>query len=171
MSQGSRPLKPEEIALWFAVARHVTPRSGFAPVAEPAHHKALPAPVQRHNPPALPPAPQSPLPLVPLEPQLRRQLTRGRRDIDAKLDLHGLNQAQAHQALRDFLLSAQARGDRLVIIITGKGRGEETGVLRRSVPHWLSAPELRSLVLSFEQAAPHHGGAGALYVRLRRLRG
>jgi len=64
-----------------------------------------------------------------------------------------------------------------VLVITGKGAAatgaslfEERGVLRRIVPHWLRLPELRPLVLGFEEAAQHHGGAGALYVRLRKRR-
>jgi DNA-nicking Smr family endonuclease len=78
--------------------------------------------------------------------------------------------------LRGFLLHAQGRGDRLVLVVTGKGVSKgaaslsdfEPGVLRRSVPHWLQAPEMRGIVLGFEEAARSHGGSGALYVRLRR---
>ena len=79
--------------------------------------------------------------------------------------------------LRQFLFNAQGSGAKLVLIITGKGgRSQdlaswhsETGVLRRSVPQWLRAPEMRGVVIGFEEAAHHHGGAGALYVRIRRL--
>ena len=92
------------------------------------------------------------------------------------MDLHGLRQDQAHGVLRQFLFTAQARGAKLVIVITGKGGRSsdlaswhsETGVLRRSVPQWLRAPELRGVVIGFEEASQHHGGAGALYVRIRR---
>jgi DNA-nicking Smr family endonuclease len=73
-----------------------------------------------------------------------------------------------------FLHRAQARGHALVLVITGKGtaapHGAERGVLRRAVPLWLALPELRALVIGFEEAAPAHGGAGALYVRIRRSR-
>ena len=89
-----------------------------------------------------------------------------------------MTQAQAHQALRGFLLYAQAQGDRLVLVVTGKGapkaRGceasgfDEPGVLRRIVPHWLHAPTCAAIVLGFEEAGRAHGGSGALYVRLRR---
>ena len=86
-----------------------------------------------------------------------------------------MNQAEAHQALRGFLRYSQARGAKLVIVVTGKGGplgepmfGEERGVLRRLTPHWLREPDLRSIVLGFEEAGRAHGGAGALYVRLRR---
>ena len=118
----------------------------------------------------------APPPLAPLERKLKRDLARGRGGVDSALDLHGLNQAEAHHALRSFLVDAQARGHRLVIVVTGKGRAgasswiDEPGVLRRLAPHWLRAAELRGIVLGFEEAARAHGGAGALYVRLRRAR-
>ncbi len=83
-------------------------------------------------------------------------------------------QSQAHAALTGFLLQARAAGHSYVLVVTGKG-GEgyadpfgERGVLRRSVPHWLRGPDLRAIVHGFEEAARHHGGGGALYVRLRR---
>ena len=120
----------------------------------------------------------APAPLAPLERRLRRALARGRVAVDAALDLHGMTQAQAHRALRAFLLAAQARGLRLAVVVTGKGgaklgldgatRFDEPGVLRRLVPHWLREPHLRGVVLGFEEAGRAHGGAGALYVRLRR---
>ena len=89
------------------------------------------------------------------------------------MDLHGLTQSEAHGALLHFLHAASARGARLVLIITGKGgRGDgERGVLRRQVPQWLALPDLRDLVVGFEDAHVAHGGEGALYVRLRRRRG
>ncbi len=114
-------------------------------------------------------------PLAPLEKRLKRRLGVGKAQVDDVLDLHGMTQAQAHRALNNFLWRAAEDGARLVLVITGKGaprrRGggaPERGVLRRNVPHWLRAPELRAVVLSVEEAARPHGGAGALYVRLRR---
>jgi DNA-nicking Smr family endonuclease len=101
---------------------------------------------------------------------MKRGVARGKQAIDARLDLHGMTQAQAHTALLRFLHNAHARDARLVLVITGKGRGGEPGVLRRHVPHWLSLPEFRSLVVGFEDAHIVHGGEGALYVRLRRAR-
>jgi DNA-nicking Smr family endonuclease len=107
---------------------------------------------------------------------MKRGVVRGKQAIDARLDLHGLTQSEAHGALLRFLHTAQARDARLVLVITGKGsknlgRGGEPGVLRRQVPQWLGLPEFRSLVLGFEDAGARHGGEGALYVRLRRARG
>ncbi len=103
---------------------------------------------------------------------MRRSVARGKEAIDARLDLHGLTQAQAHSALSHFLRSASAREARLVLVITGKGaRGDgERGVLKRQVPQWLALPEFRGFVIGFEDAHIAHGGEGALYVRIRRPR-
>ena len=175
-----RRLSDEEIALWTEVARSVARRRG-ASLPTPSN---APAP----NPPP-PPAPAAdqrvaakratpdPAPLMPIERRLRRQLARGRGTIDDAIDLHGLTQAEAHQALRGFLRHSQATGARLVIVVTGKGGplgeggpwAQERGVLRRLAPHWLREPDLRPVVLGFEEAGRAHGGSGALYVRLRRL--
>jgi DNA-nicking Smr family endonuclease len=99
---------------------------------------------------------------------MRQKLARGHNMIDARIDLHGRTQVQAHRALRRFLLAAQAAGHRYVLIITGKGRDQEAGVLRRQVPMWLEAAEFRELVVGFDTAHVGHGGSGALYVRVRR---
>jgi DNA-nicking Smr family endonuclease len=178
--QRLRRLSDEEIALWTEVARTVARRHGAAlpapskPVGAARALAAAPIPAEpRAGRPAKPAAP----PLAPIERRLKRELARGRGAIDAALDLHGLTQAEAHQALRGFLRHSQARGARLVIVVTGKGgaleeRGawpNERGVLRRLTPQWLREPDLRSVVLGFEEAGRAHGGAGALYVRLRRL--
>ena len=176
-----RRLSDEEIALWTEVARSVarrrgatlpTPSSAVRPARAPA-----PPPTAATEPPAGRPAKASTPPLAPIERRLKRELARGRAAIDAALDLHGLTQAEAHQALRGFLRHSQARGARLVIIVTGKGGPldevgqwpNERGVLRRLTPQWLREPDLRSVVLGFEEAGRAHGGSGALYVRLRRL--
>ncbi len=106
-----------------------------------------------------------------LERRERVGLSRGTLPIEARIDLHGLRQADAHAALIGFVLRARQAGHARVLVVTGKGSDEpfsERGVLRRAVPHWLRGGELRALVLGFEEAARHHGGAGALYVRLRR---
>ncbi|MCJ2045917.1 Smr/MutS family protein [Methylobacterium sp. J-078] len=130
--------------------------------------------------PTPPPAPAAPVvaPAPPQAPGLERRvrlaLRRGALQVDARIDLHGMYQAEAHGALIGFLMRARASGHTHVLVVTGKGGPgydeafSERGVLRRSVPHWLRSPELRGVVLGFEEAARHHGGAGALYVRLRR---
>src|SRR6185437_14768111 len=103
--------------------------------------------------------------LAPLGRRMRQRVARGREAIDARMDLHGLTQAEAHAALSRFLYAASARGARLVLVITGKGGrgGGERGVLRRQVPHWLALPDMRELVIGFEDAHIAHGGEGALY--------
>jgi DNA-nicking Smr family endonuclease len=105
---------------------------------------------------------------------VRQRIARGSHVLGGRLDLHGMTQQQAHDALLGFLRSAQHRGDTLVLVITGNGAaGDEAGgrgVLRRQVPHWLRLPGVRDLVLGFEPAHVAHGGEGALYVRLRRQR-
>lgn len=118
--------------------------------------------------------PQHHAPSAGLERTAKVGLRRGRLPIEARIDLHGMVQAEAHAALTGFLLRARAAGHAYVLVVTGKGGPgyseafAERGVLRRSVPHWLRGPDLRGIVLGFEEAARHHGGGGALYVRLRR---
>ncbi len=134
-----------------------------APPAKRAAKVAPPAPpIARKNPPA--PQPTS------LSRRAKRGVASGKQAIDARLDLHGYTQTEAHPALLRFLRSANARDARLVLVITGKGRGGEPGVLRRQVPQWLGLPEFRELVVGFEDAHVAHGGEGALYVRVRRAR-
>ena len=99
---------------------------------------------------------------------MKQRVARGKEAIDARLDLHGFTQSEAHAALLRFLRNANARNARLVLVITGKGRGGEIGVLRRQVPQWLGLPEFREFVVGFEDAHITHGGEGALYVRVRR---
>lgn len=97
------------------------------------------------------------------------RLRRGMLPIEGTIDLHGMTQAEAHMALHQFIAGSQQRGRRCVLVITGKGSRSE-GVLRSAVPHWLNLPANRSLVLAFAYATPAHGGAGALYVLLKRRR-
>jgi len=180
----TRQLSSEEKRLWSHVARHVKPMRGKAlpPEPEPDEKPAkTPAPALTSPAPVLPPLPtQKPalLPLAPVERKTLQALRRGRKEVDSVIDLHGMRQEEAHFALLRFLHQAQTSGYGLVLVITGKGGAavstglfEERGVLRRMVPHWLRLPDLRHLVIGFEEASPQHGGSGALYVRLRRRRG
>ena len=170
-----RELTPEEQSLWARIARTINPLAGHTWPDEPA-----PAPEKKSAPrakakPALKPAPpapkaKAPPPLAPLEPKLAKNLKRGGA-VDARLDLHGLYQDEAHAKLLRFLRNQQGRGARVVLVITGKGRASGgAGVLRRLVPAWLSEPSLREIVLGFSEASTAHGGEGALYVRLRKAR-
>lgn len=108
----------------------------------------------------------------PLERPVQKKLAKGRLPIDAKIDLHGMVQSEAHDALYSFLCRAHRQGHRHVLIVTGKGRslGSE-GALKRVVPLWFSKPEFRMMISSYHEAAINHGGAGALYLRLAKLRG
>jgi DNA-nicking Smr family endonuclease len=175
-----RVLSQDERVLWTTFTRAIAPlRAGAAAEneGEPETPAVPPPQPSRAETPA--PAVAAPAQLTPLGRRLRRSVARGKEAIDAKLDLHGLTQAQAHAALLRFLRAASGRGARLVLVITGKGSGNlgargdgagERGVLKRQVPHWLSLPEFRSLVIGFEDAHVAHGGEGALYVRIRRSR-
>jgi len=180
-SSRRRVLTEEDRELWELVAKQVKPlrkhraiKVHAAPRAEPAPSaaaKPTPSPrplaqaaVSRPSKPAMPP-------LAPLGKRERTKLSRGRSEIEARLDLHGMTQMRAHRALTGFLHRAHHDGLTFVLVITGKGRsGGESGVLRRHVPEWLSLPEFRSFVVGFEEAAIGHGGEGALYVRIRRAR-
>jgi DNA-nicking Smr family endonuclease len=99
------------------------------------------------------------------------RLKRGRYKIEASLDLHGMNQAEAHRALTAFVGDSRDAGWRCLLIITGRGFGPSgPGVLKSSVPRWLEEPELRRQILATAPAQPRHGGAGAIYLLLRRRR-
>jgi DNA-nicking Smr family endonuclease len=181
MSSRRRVLSYEERVLWTTVTKAIEPLRAGAPIvsdeivdepAKPARAAARPAKTIQETKP-MPPPVQIKLaapPLTPLSRRMKRSVARGKEAIGGKLDLHGMTQSEAHAALFRFLRNAHARDARLVLVITGKGRGGEMGVLRRQVPQWLGLPEFRAFVIGFEDAALAHGGEGALYVRVRRAR-
>jgi DNA-nicking Smr family endonuclease len=97
------------------------------------------------------------------------RLKRGLHRIEARLDLHGMTQAEAHGALAAFIAASRTAGRRCVLVITGRGLGQNgPGVLKSSVPRWLEEPELRRHILAIAPAQPQHGGPGASYLLLRR---
>jgi DNA-nicking Smr family endonuclease len=169
-------LSDEELALWAHVVQTVKPMPGrkVPKLDQPA------APAVEVKPIGVfaglgttPPPPPALKPLVPLERRMRQRVTRGRAPIDGIIDLHGMRQDEAHRALLTFIHRKHHDGAAVVIVVTGKGGGDPTkerGVLRRMVPHWLADPGMRGYVLGYEEAAQHHGGGGALYVRIRRSR-
>jgi DNA-nicking Smr family endonuclease len=176
-----RGLSDEDEVLWSGFARSITPlrvlrqtnKSQSAPPADKSAPKPVKASTARLDAPPL----KKPPPLAPLDRRLKQRVARGRDPIDARIDLHGMTQSEAYRSLLGFLQRAQADGAKLVLVVTGKGESQqrrdrefERGVLKRQVPHWLSSPEFRSLVLGFDDAHVGHGGQGALYVRLRRPR-
>lgn len=202
--RGGRQMTPDEAELWRQLAHsldkvktkpRVAPRDAGLPAPPGPPVAALrEAPICSraaravHTPsPAAPPAVRSP---AEFDRRTRRLIATGRVPIEARLDLHGLNQAAAHARLRRFLANCQSNGHRMVLVITGKGgvrpltatlpssrerSGEgfspsSWGVLRRSVPQWLKEPEFTALVLGYAAAGVEHGGDGALYIRLRKAR-
>lgn len=198
------PLNRKDLKLWQKVADTVTPMEGKSAelmaliehidqrsLKEPTNQPDPDHPVQRrrankeemlilkqtgmggngkYRPQPLPP-------LSPIDRKEKKRIIQGRASIDARIDLHGMTQMQAHSALFGFLRSAHSQGHKHVLVITGKGSrgdtetysaGPEKGILRRVVPKWLSEPEIRSLIVGFEEAHRTLGGAGALHVRLRK---
>lgn len=188
-----RTLRPEERRIWAKVAATVTPRPGRFVAQpdetlddEPTQRKSRQSPQAKpkSTPPGLArfarqaggqPAHET------LERTLERsgekRVRRGQVDIDARLDLHGMTQIEARSALAAFLARLRERGGRCGLVITGKGRpladedvysGRGEGVLRRALPEWLAAPDLRALVAGYAPAHRRHGGEGAFYVFLKR---
>ena len=166
----ARRVRPEELRLWSLVAATVRPSPGRrAPRASleerqsspmiltaetlvrPIAHKSQPAPDD-------------------IEPNRKRHIVRGHQPLEARLDLHGLDQDRARATLESFLLRAQTDGHRSALVITGRGvQGD--GILRRRTPEWLSAQHLRPIVAGFSQAHQRHGGEGALYGGMEKKRG
>jgi len=197
--RAGQSLSEEERALWELAARDLKPIKGKkqrvhashdeaeeraprrAPEAKKADaarapQRAVAAPAKAAA--SAPPAPTG------LDRRTARQIGSGRIDIEARIDLHGMRQSEAHTELIRFLMQAYAGGKRLVLVITGKGgpvRGAghtrdhddlgtagERGVLKRNVPRWLAEPGLSAIVVGYTAAGARHGGEGALYVRLRK---
>jgi len=167
-------LSRSDLALWRAVTADILPLFGRvrpeAPAADPAPEAIAPKPVA--------PAPK-PRPQRALAPDIRigeqpggldrrrwRGLRRGDAASERTLDLHGSRVNDAHAALRAFLHDASADGVRTVTVVTGKGPQPDGGILKRELPHWLNAPDLRPLVLG--AAHPHPTNTGAVNILLRR---
>jgi len=183
-----RPPLPD-FHLWHDVARSVSPLRRTEQRLQRLEQETLPLPVA-------PPAPRlrTPTPIIQMpayrpdgrpgrgpgngiEPNLRKRLQRGTTEIDGTIDLHGMRQVEAQAALSRFIHARVARGDRTILVITGKGLKKlerdaativEAGVLRSMLPVWLTDPRLAPLVAGWDVAAQPHGGDGAFYVRLRR---
>jgi DNA-nicking Smr family endonuclease len=157
-----KPPRPKQIAAALAAEAKQTPKPAPKPGVRPALS------------PPLSPAASG------LDRQTARKLDKGHLAVEARLDLHGMRQRDAHAALRKFLKWAQGQGYRHVLVITGKGSSAEEkksfyeeearGVLRQAVPHWLSHGDLAPMIVSFAEAPRRLGGGGALYVRLRKFR-
>ena len=174
MSKPGKGLSDEDRVLWNLVARSTKPLKGRqavdVPELEPiSMEEAMDAAAPARVPAASPPARPKQLVSHSLDKPTRDKLAKGRLPIEGRVDLHGMNQEQAYSLLLSFLQRAHAGGVRYVLVITGKGSSSAgEGVLRRAVPAWLSTAPFRPLVSSHDHAARSHGGAGALFVRLRR---
>lgn len=170
-----RRLGPEEVRLWRAVAATVRPFAGREPPPEPeAPPQQAPARTQGGaSAAAAPPPPGRPRKpsawLHGIEPNRERRIVRGREEIGARIDLHGMDQDRARAAVTQFLLRAHADDHRAVLVITGRGK-LGGGVLRRRFPEWLAEAPLRAVVAGLATAHRRHGGEGAFYVALRRPR-
>jgi DNA-nicking Smr family endonuclease len=173
----------EERALWLKATETVEPARRRKPAPTPAAPEPVtaPAPKVQPQPRPKPAPPPAPLPKLTssstpgLDKRTAERLKRGQLAIEARLDLHGMTQEEAHRALTRFIAAGHRSGRRAVLVITGKGvrlDGEqrEAGVLRRMVPRWLNEAPTRGLVLAFSAARAKDGGGGALYVLLRRQR-
>jgi DNA-nicking Smr family endonuclease len=162
------PRHNPDIALWQHATRDVKPLAPEAVArARPAPRPkapAAPAPLR------LPPAPEPPPALdrfAGIDRRNAERLKRGKLKIEARLDLHGMTQDEAHRALLWFVRGARADGKRCVLVITGRGTFGG-GVLKGAVPRWFEEAEFRPHLLAISPAQPRDGGAGALYVMLRR---
>lgn len=119
-------------------------------------------------------------PAAGLDRNTAERLRRGRRPPEARLDLHGMTADRAHASLSSFIRTTRAQGLRCVLIVTGKGgrkpvedapfMPERMGVLRHAVPLWLGQPPLAHMIVGIYPAHRNHGGDGALYVYLRKIR-
>ncbi len=196
MSRRPRPISPEERELWQKVARTAHALHPEHPVrTEPAPKPVAPEVLRPRAPLSgfrvgeaatlkrrddLAPTLEEALAgqTVRMDSAAYRSMTRGRLKPEGRIDLHGMTLAEARPELVRYILNAHAEGRRLVLVITGKGKRKEDpgpipariGALRHEVPHWLSQPPLRPLVLQVATAHLKHGGAGAYYVYLRRAR-
>jgi DNA-nicking Smr family endonuclease len=193
MSKRDPKRLPHDFHLWTAVASTVDPlrRKGLLKFsATPLPLPAEPTPLspakapptkqpvrQSFLPPYQAPLPSAPSPDKAVDPSIRRKVSRGRIEIDGRIDLHGMTQIEARGALHRFLHARWQRGDRTILVITGKGARtdddyiaamSERGILRTMLPIWLSEPSLAAMVSGWSIAARGHGGEGAWYVRLRR---
>jgi DNA-nicking Smr family endonuclease len=177
--------KPPDFELWEEVARTVKP---LAKGKRKEAAKPKPKPEAKQAAPVVVPQPKmsrsTPPLLTGLDRRSERQMTRGKVEIESRIDLHGTGIERARERLHSFIVSQRSNGRRMVLVITGKGESpfarhtlhgsghyhapERQGVLRRKVPEWLHEAEFRAHVTGFQPAHPRHGGGGAYYVKLRR---
>ena len=156
--------------LWREAMRSVTPLPGRADAISPAPRITPPVAVEKR-----PTVASARFPALDhfagIDRANAERLKRGLHPIEARLDLHGKTQAEAHHALVAFIHSSSDAGRRCVLVITGRGFGPSgPGVLKNAVPQWLEDAAVRRKILAVAPAQPRHGGAGAFYLLLRRRR-
>lgn len=156
-----RPLNPEEKKLWKQVSKTVTPRR--AKSAKPLPSRSEFAAMMRLPPDV--PLTKRHMPKS-LDLNQDKKVRRGRVDVDAKIDLHDMTQAEAKPALFKAIMRASNRNYECVLVVTGKGLRLD-GVLRRNFPHWIEDPQIRPLIANYAQAHIRHGGSGAWYVFMK----
>lgn len=183
-----RGLRPDEQELWSRVTqtaeRIKTPQTLFVDMPDVAPPKPVkstpdlrPFTIGQRAKPTQTAAPPPAAPVA-MDRKTYTKMKRGKLAPDAKIDLHGMTQDQAHPALISTILNAHAAGKRLVLVVTGKGKMRDdggpipvrTGVLKHAVPQWLRQSPVSQVVLQVTQASQNHGGSGALFVYLRRQR-
>ena len=194
---GPRGLSPEEAAIWRRVTATIKPlHRQVAPPAPPGDDDPEPAgalspsegaggdEAQRSPKPARPASPpgsrREPRSLTRdgLDGSWERRLAKAQAAPELTIDLHGLNLAQAHARVLAGLSQASAMGARVVLIVAGKprphaehdARGQRRGAIRAKLLDWLAASEHAGRIAAVRPAHPRHGGAGAVYVVLRRRR-
>ena len=171
----------DDSLLWSQVTRSVRPLKDRSPETVPPAEPRQPAVTPSAQRPPATPAPRKAAgkPLVPgvvdgLDRRQADRFRRGQLPIGNRLDLHGFTRREAQAELQDFLARSQEQGHRVVLLITGKGQKgpleERTGVLRQLVPLWLNEPSLRRRIVALAPAKPQHGGDGAYYLYLKKLR-
>ena len=165
-----RRLSAEEDALWRRIVESVRPLHGALATVEPVEAKAP-------RPPLKPSAPAAPakkaVPGTTLDAGWDRRLSRGLVQPDRMLDLHGHNLATAHDRLDRMLARAIGEGARVLLLITGKPPADASGKrgrIRAAVGDWLAVSRHAADIAAVRGAHPRHGGAGALYIILRRRR-
>lgn len=180
---------PPDFTLWEDVARTVKPLHKVKAKRKPEPKAKIEAPAAKSESPAKPimraPAPRhDPPPLTGLDRKSERRMTRGKVEIESRIDLHGTGIERSRERLLSFLVTSRAHGLRMVLVITGKGASpfarhtlhgtdhyhapERQGRLRRVVPDWFHDSEFREHIAGFQPAHPRHGGGGAFYVKLRK---
>jgi len=179
-----RRLTAHERALWLRVAASVRPLGGKTPNSTPVPATTLPpalkpapiaAPRPANLPVRIPPRPLRPprnaaIPVAAatLDGGWDRRLRQGDITPDRVIDLHGHTLEAAHFVLTEALESANFHGQRIILIVTGKGRSDRPGRIRAELNHWLDSGIYRSRIAALRPAHPRHGGSGAFYLILRR---